>query len=479
MLAPLSSSRWTPDHAAHLLSRAGFGGTPEEVKACHARGFDRFVDSLLAGDEDADLFPPPAWTNDPRPPERVARDQLGREPTEEEKRTIQMQSQREDNQRIAELRTGWILRMRHSPHPLREKMTLFWHGHFATSIRKVNEPYLMWVQNETLRARALDHFGNLTKEISRDPAMIRWLDLGRSDKKQPNENFARELLELFTLGEGHYSEDDIRETARAFTGYRIRPENRTFQFAPKSHDRDRKKVLGRTGDFSGDDVIDIILAQPQCARFVGGRIWEFFAGEAPGPEMATAVAAEFRRHNYAITPFLRTLFRSEEFYAPAVMRRQIKSPVQWLVQTCKILEIDPPSQPVLDGALNQLGQVPFVPPNVRGWEGGRSWISSSTLVLRYNLAGYLAGISEKSAANLFQSKARDLPSISVIAPPALRSDPSALADALVFRLFGSSAQPALRERALTALRKAGSPPDDAGIRNVLHHLMSTPDYQLT
>jgi uncharacterized protein (DUF1800 family) len=478
MLKPLNPSRWTPAHAAHLLGRAGFGGTPEEIRALHARGFDGAVEAMLAGDEDSDLFPPPDWAADARPVERIVRESLSRGSSEEERKKAFQQAQRESFRRMEALRADWLARMLHTPHPLREKMTLFWHGHFATSVQKVREPLLMWTQNETLRARALGNFGDLVKEISRDPAMIRWLDLGRSDRKNPNENFGRELLELFTLGEGHYTEDDIKEAARAFTGYRIRPDDQTFLFAAGAHDRDLKRFMGRAGRFNGDDIIEIILANKQCARFVGSRIWEFFVYESPAPPVLDAVAAAFRGGKYEVEPLLRTIFRSEEFYSDRAMRRQIKSPVQWLVQACRTLETELPPQPALDGALNQLGQVPFVPPNVRGWEGGRSWISSATLVLRYNLAGYLAGAPEEGAAALFRAKARDLP-LARIAPPALRGNPDALAGALVGRLFGTEELPAMRERALAAIQEAGPTISDADISTVIHRLMSTPDYQLT
>ncbi len=479
VLDPLPPSDWTPAHAAHLLARAGFGGTTDEIASLHALGFEAAVDSIVTGDEDADLFPPPPWTADPRSVAAVLNEELGKPATATERMERARQVRRIERPREDDLLVGWLRRMQFTTHPLREKMTLFWHDHFATSNQKVQDAHFMWVQNETLRARALGPFGYLLEEISRDPAMLKWLDLVRSNKKEPNENFAREFFELFALGEGHYTEADIKESARAFTGYRVAGPQRRFQFAPRQHDGGDKTILGQTGAFDGDDVVQLALASPDCAPFLAGKLWAYFVSDQPNPEAVATLATELRSHDYEIAPALRTLFRSAAFHDPSVRRNQIKSPVQWLVHTCKILEIPVPDAPILTGALAQLGQLPFMPPNVGGWEWGRSWINSTTLILRYNLAGFLLGSREKPIENLFKPGNHYDAAVEELAPAALRKEPDALADSLVRRIFGPGDFAKLRDRVRVEIITLSPTLTDDDIRTVVHHLMSTPEYQLT
>ncbi len=479
MLTPLPASAWTPAHANHLLARAGFGGTPDDVAALHALGLDGAVDSLIAGDEDADLFPPPEWTKDSRRLAVVFDEKNSKPASAAEKMERTKQIRKIDRERAADLLVGWMRRMQFTTHPLREKLTLFWHDHFATSDQKVQDAYLMWMQNETLRARALGPFGYLLKDITRDPAMLKWLDLVRSNKKEPNENFAREFFELFALGEGHYTEADIKESARAFTGYRIDGRENKFVFASRQHDDGDKTIFGQTGKFDGDDVVQLALESPHCAPFLSEKLWAYFASEKPNPEAVDALATVLRNNNYEIAPALRALFRSAEFYEPSVVRTQIKSPVQWLIQTCRTLGTPIPEPPMLAGALVQLGQLPFVPPNVGGWEWGRSWINSTTLILRYNLAGFLLGSNDESISRLFKPDAKFDPIIDELAPGPLRRQPDALADAMVLRLFGPGDYPELHDRALAGITRLGPTLTDDDIRSVIHQLMSTPEYQLT
>ncbi len=396
MLKRQNPATWTPAQAAHLLNRAGFGGPPEEIATLHRLGLPAAVDRLLAGDEDDDLFPPPALLP---PAEIFARFREMQQATDAgAKRDLQMQRRKEEGQQMRSLRSWWLERMRYTTHPAREKMTLFWHGHFATSMEKVNLAYLMWQQNETLRANALGNFRALTRQISRDPAMMRYLDLARSERGKPNENFARELMELFTLGEGvRYTEHDIRESARAFTGYRIDPRTQAFAYRARQADQTEKMFMGRMGNFGGDDVIDIILDQPEASKFIAHKLWVFLASEKPPKDIVENVAVQLRGSNYDVRATLREIFLSEAFYAPEVMHSQVKSPVQWIVQTARVLEAPLPSGPALEASLNQMGQVLFAPPNVKGWDGGRAWISSASLLYRYNLAGYI--VSGKAPAS--------------------------------------------------------------------------------
>ncbi|MDD5199527.1 MAG: DUF1800 domain-containing protein [Terrimicrobiaceae bacterium] len=483
MLAPLPPNDWSLDHAAHLLNRAGFGGTPEQVRAFHSLGLDAAVGLLLSARDNR--LAPPAWTNDPGSLRRQAMMMMpagnsgDSGPDADRRREAIRDAMREEREHIVELRRWWLERMRSGGQPLVEKMTLFWHGHFATSVVKVRSAWAMWRQNQTLRENALGSFRSMLQAMARDPAMIRWLDLNRSKAGAPNENFARELMELFTLGIGHYTEDDIKQSARAFTGHTVSPATQEFFFARRAHDYGEKRFMGRSGRFDGDGIIDIILDQPQCARFIAGRLWEFFAYENPEPGLLDAAAFTLHGSNYQIAPLLGSMFRSSAFYSKRAVRTHIKSPVEWLVQTCVDLETGLPASPALDIALEQLGQALFQPPNVRGWEGGRSWISSSTLVLRYNLAGYLVGATDPAARRLFNRRLVAPVDIAKLAPASLREQPQALADALVFRLFGATRSALLRTRAMACVADAAQPISDTKARSIFQRLMSTPDYQLS
>ena len=257
---------------------------------------------------------------------------------------------------LLDLRRWWLGWMGATPAPLIEKMTLFWHGHFATSAEKVKDGYWMWRQNDTLRRHALGNFVALTKEMSRDPAMMIYLDLPQSRREHPNENWARELMELFTIGIGNYSEQDVRESARAFTGYRLNLATQQFCFARRQHDDGPKTFLGRRGNFNGDDVIDILTKQTACAQFIGKKLCRYFINDDPAPALVDAVAASLRAHNFEMKPVLREIFSSAEFYAPANVRSQIKSPAQFLIQTCKVLGCELPAAPIAQGAMRQMGQ---------------------------------------------------------------------------------------------------------------------------
>ena len=459
MLNPLPASEWTPRAAAHLLNRAGFGGSPEEIAKLHALGHRGAIESLLGAGEELDLFPAPEIEPMSARMHALKKENLSGEELERRKK-MERDLTRQQN---VELRQWWLHRMSETPYPAREKATLFWHGHWATGIRKVKDPFLMLQQNETLRANAFAPFSSFAKQISRDPAMIDYLDLQSSSAKKPNENFAREVMELFTLGEGNYSEKDIAEAARAFTGYRINRETGGFRFDSRQTDRETKTVLGKTGPFDGDDVIDILVANPRCSEFLASKIWIFYAGTKPSEPHRRALGERYRREGMNTGKFLRAVFASREFFAPDVLRHQIKSPVQWLIQMCKILEISVPEPRFTGPLLANLGQTLFDPPNVKGWDGGRAWISSSTLLLRYNAAG-----------NIIRGAGGKPPDIDQVVPPGM--PPEQTADKLAWRLFQSPMPTPLRERTLAFLAEKGTSP--AARRDLLHLLMSTPEFQL-
>ncbi len=460
MLQPLDKTGWTPAAAAHLLNRAAFGGTPEEISSLHARGLEGAVKSLLEAGEEMDLFPAPDLQPMSARMRAIKREGLSRAEFEQSKKKERDLARRQG----VELRQWWLERMRETPHPAREKATLFWHGHWATGIRKVRDPFLMLQQNETLRANALGPFEPFAKQITRDPAMIQYLDLQNSSAKKPNENFAREVMELFTLGEGNYSEKDIAEAARAFTGHRVDRETGGFRFHPREADAGTKSVLGKTGPLTGDDVIGIIVANPRCSEFLASKIWTFYAGRKPSEPLRKALGKEYRLRGMDTGEFLRAIFTSRGFYDPGVVRHQIKSPVQWLVQMCKTLEIPLPAGGQTQALLSNLGQNLFDPPNVKGWDGGRAWISSSTLLVRYNAAGLLV-----------RGAGGTRPDIDKLVPPGQPAEQTA--DSLAWRLFQSPMPPSLRERTLAFLSENGT--SSPARRDLLHLLMATPEYQLS
>jgi uncharacterized protein (DUF1800 family) len=383
MLKPLSPSRWDYTTAAHLLNRAGFGGTPSEINQLVALGPDQAVASLVDYENIPDPVANPDWAHPD--PDRIKRYQAIRDATTPEARKqLQMEQNQFFQRSMVELRGWWLRRMAYGPRPFQEKMVLFWHGHFATSMEKVRDPYYMWRQNDLFRRQATGNWELLLLEAGKDPAMLVWLDQAQSRKNHPNENFAREVMELFSLGEGHYTEKDITEGARALTGWSLDRINQEYIYRPFIHDDGEKVFLGRRGNLDGDDVIAQIVAQPQAARFITAKLWNYFAGEVPSEDLNDALAGVFRDNNNNFKPLLEVMFRSEEFYDPEIIRNQVKSPVQWLVGSVRMLECELPPPLISMGMLRQLGQDLFNPPNVKGWDGGITWITTNTLLTRYN-----------------------------------------------------------------------------------------------
>jgi uncharacterized protein (DUF1800 family) len=291
------------------------------------------------------------------------------------------------------LKAYWLYRILHHPDTLREKLTLFWHGHFATSVRKVGSVALMHRQNELLRRHALGAFGPLLEEITRDPAMLVWLDGADSKKSQPNENFAREYLELFTLGVGHYTESDVRQAARAFAGW-TRLHNRQFlgvdefRLDPAEIDDGPKTFLGKTGPWKPADIVRITLEQPACAEFLCRKLYRAFISESTDPPapLVQDLAAELRGHGYDIGHVIGVILRSRHFFARSAYRQRIKSPVEFTPSVVRALEVPPSSARLLVLAVqcDRQGQELFAPPNVKGWDGGRTWLNSATLLARGN-----------------------------------------------------------------------------------------------
>jgi len=283
---------------------------------------------------------------------------------------------------IKSLNLEWLNKMAVEDSQLREKMTLFWHGHFAS---KVPFAYLMQVQNNMFRKHALGSFRDMLHAIAKDPAMLIFLNNQQNIKKQPNENFARELLELFTLGEGNYSEKDIKEIARAFTGWKV---NRAgeFQLVENEHDNEHKTIFGKTKNFNGNDVIDLILENPKTAEFITRKIYKYLVNYKVDEQKVEKLSDTFYKSDYNITVLLRSIFESDWFYNDENIGSKICSPIELIVRIKRLFTLEMKDEEVWLKAQNVLGQMLFNPPNVAGWAGDKNWIDSSSLMLRLNLA---------------------------------------------------------------------------------------------
>jgi uncharacterized protein (DUF1800 family) len=349
---------WNLQRAGHLYRRAAFAANWAELQRAVQDGPQKTVERLLTPGPDYEAF-------DRGMDELAARIAKGNN--------------------TVHLRAWWLARMIRTPFPLIEKMTLFWHNHFATSNAKVNNVGYMLQQNQTLRRFALGSFAEMLQAISKDPAMMVWLDTNLSKKGRPNENYARELMELFSLGIGNYTEQDIREAARAFTGWEIRQGK--FHFNAAEHDDGEKTVFGRTGRWQGEDIVRMCLEHPACARFIARKLFRYFVSETlePNAELLEPLAQCLRRNQYQIGEAVRMILTSNIFYSEHAYRARVKSPVEFAVGIIRALE-GQPNAIALANALENVGQRLFYPPSVKGWDGGPAWLNSTTLLTRNNLA---------------------------------------------------------------------------------------------
>jgi hypothetical protein len=404
-LSPIAATDWSYERAAHFIERAGFGAAPDEVARLAAltprQAIDELVDyesirSDLKPFDESIIWDPGM---DPFPPSRAEAVRIARERGEGLGQKLLPEGSQRRLQPVVDkffyglyanaietqrLGLWWANRMLATPRPLEEKLTLFWHGHFATGENKVRDYRMMLRQNEMLRARASGKFRDLLVGILKDPAMLVYLDNGENIKTHPNENFGRELLELFTMGVGHYSERDVREAARAFTGWTN--DVLVFKFDKSQHDFGQKTFLGRTGPFDGEDIIDTILAQPVTAEFVAAKVYRFFVREEIDASLKAELGRTYRDSGYQMKPLLKRIFLSKDFYSPSSFATQIKSPVHLVVSTYKKMALrEVPTIPDFGRMTASLGQSLFDPPNVAGWAGGRTWITPSTLLNRGNL----------------------------------------------------------------------------------------------
>jgi len=368
---PSEQSPWDTVAAAHLFRRAGFGADAQQLRRAVVEGPQATLDRLIDGGPESESF------------------------YVEAKRLIQPLLAANN---LDSLPAWWLYVMLHSPHPLLEKLTLFWHGHFATSAAKVEDARLMYDQNATLRKHALGRFGPLLTDMARDPAMLLWLDSASNRKLQPNENFAREVMELFSLGLGQYTEQDIKQAARAFTGWEVRQGR--FRFQKAHYDSGAKTVLGQTGHWDGDDVLRILLEQPAAGEFLVRKLFRYFVSEAADPprQLVAPLAAEFLRKDYDLEWLVRTMLGSNLFQSPHARGQKIKAPVEMAIGLLQALD-GTTNTYALAQDLADLGQRLFYPPNVKGWDGGSDWINSSTLLARANLVWALVSGTNQRYSN--------------------------------------------------------------------------------
>jgi uncharacterized protein (DUF1800 family) len=453
---PDAKQPWDLKWAGHLYRRAGFGATHEELLNAVHNGLSTTLKSLFEGD-----------------PQRAARDRaLAKEGV--------VVARKGD---VLDLRGWWVERMLQSGQPLREKMTLFWHNHFATSLSKVQSTALMHRQNELLRRHALGKFEPLLLDVSKDPAMLVWLDSNSNVVGKPNENYARELMELFSLGVGNYTEKDVREAARAFTGWH-HTDGKQFSFAAALHDPEEKTVLGQTGPWDGDDVVRLVLKQPAAARFLVRKLYRFFISEAhkPPDALLKPLADRFRDSDYDVGAVVKTILGSRHFFSAHAYRQRIKSPVEFVLGAVRALAGNLVKPRALAVQMELLGQHLFAPPNVKGWEGGTSWLNTATVVARHNFAYALA--LGGGALNLAEPDPTRSAAVAV--------DPSSLARRLRLRepedvvalyvdlLLQGDLSQAARKR-LVAFVEEGpreGPGREQRVREMIHALLTVPEHQL-
>ena len=379
---------------AYLHRRLGFGARPDELDAAVAAGYDDTVERLLdlSAIDGADSLPRPTFTAP------LAASALPADPTA--RRAAQQKEQKTQRDEAVALGQWWVQRMAASTTPFRERLALFWHGHFATSVQKVKLPELMYRQNEIFRTAGAGSFETLTQTSSKDPAMLIWLDSNDNRKQSPNENFARELFELFTLGIGNYTEADIKDSARAFTGWQYVRARDAFAIAPNLHDTGMKTVLGQTGNLGGEDVVRIATRTPASAAFVAAKLFSHFARPvATTDPVVKDLAAGFAK-DLDVGNLVRAMVHHPEFLAPASRSGLVKEPIVYVAGTLRALNLRANAPGVgVDATLNALGQAPFAPPNVGGWPQNGYWLTTSFALSRLKFASAVAQRADLKAVS--------------------------------------------------------------------------------
>lgn len=436
---PTREEPWDHRRAAHLIRRASFGVTLDELDVLVKQGFDRALDDLFSFDGRE------AFDEELKPMERVL--SSGQDPRQ--------------------LSSWWLLRMLQTPCQLLEKTTLFWHGHFATGAEKVANSRAMLAQNRLLRENALGRFEPMVQGISRDVAMLIYLDSESNRKTRPNENYARELMELFCLGPGNYTEQDIKELARCFTGWEIK--RGRFRFNQHQHDGGEKAFLNARGRYSGEQAVRIVLDQKAAPRFIAGKLVRYFVADDLNlnDALVEPLAKQLRQTDFDLGQAVRTILGSRLFFSTQAIGHKVRSPVEMAIGLLRSLNAKA-SMNELGDRLLTLGHLPMYPPNVKGWEGGRQWINASTYFGRVNLVRELI---DQEGDN-FEGG-----SVSRAVGARQKDDPELWID----RLLDAWVAPQLPEKTkqqLIELGKQKGQSIDQRVVNVICALGATPEYQL-
>ncbi|HET6947503.1 MAG TPA: DUF1800 domain-containing protein [bacterium] len=476
---PSASNPWDRVKAAHLLNRAGFGGTPEEVTRVAAMRPEAAVEELLAYEHVPETFPAVDYGQIRQMFLELLRLRQSRADEATLRRAAQ-QLNRANLLKFQDVRTNWLRRMIETRRPLQEKMVLFWHGHLVSGFPETRVAEHMGMQLDLFRRLATGNFKELVLAISRDPAMLSYLDNNSNRKGRPNENYARELLELFTMGIGNYTEQDVKEAARAFTGWTFA--GNEFAFRRNEHDEGLKTFLGRTGNWDGADIVDIVFQQRATARFLPRRLWEFFGYLSPEESLVEDLARAFRRVQWEIKPILRMIFLSEGFYSERAIRTQIKSPTQLVVGAIRLTGAEVPDE-VLIRTMDLMGQILLYPPNVGGWPKGQGWINTATVLVRYNFSGLLLNGTMPGVRRLRGSPAR----VDGLVDAGKTRTAGEAIDQLVDRFIQA---PLDGRRRWGLLRAFGTNREEAAwtlegersrqqLRSAVHLIMSMPEFQLS
>ena len=457
--------------AAHLLRRAGFGGSPQEIERYASMPVDAAVESLVRFPA-TNMLPGPSNVFSPVEAFANAGGAQGlREMSDTERKGLEKSLRMQMQKSTFSTQLWWLNRMLSTPAPLQEKMTLLFHGHFTSAVGLKNIwTFMIYNQNELFRSYALGNFRELTRAVSIDPAMLRYLDGTSNVKGQPNENFARELMELFTLGLNNYTEDDIRESARAWTGWRFNLMTLRATYQPRFHDDGVKTFLGRTGNFDGNDIVNIIFEQPQCSRYIAAWLLNNFVYNNPEEPLIDGVARLLQRNNFELAPVMSAILSSNVFYSDRAYRSLVKSPVEFVVGTYKALGLTSLPIEVLP-PLTRMGQILFYPPNVAGWPGGENWLTSASIIERQNFLART--INSQTIAD--SSWLRNLP-----------QQPKQASRALVSAILQGDAAPAsmfelegyLGGSGTSALMALSGENYDERISGAAYMAMATPAYQL-
>ncbi len=469
---PRFGRTWDSENAAHLARRAGFGATPAELERLVALGLDGAVAHFL------DWPAAEPGLDSEQATHGSALDDIG-------------EGVENAATAVTRLRTQWLWRMVGTAHPLREKLALLWHDHFATAESKVIRIELLRRQYATFQRLGVGRFRDLLGEVSRDPAMLVYLDNRVSKKKHPNENWARELCELFTLGVNNYQQRDVAEIARVFTGWTTNDRNKgPFVFEAGNHDPNDKLVLGHVisgragaeGEREGDEVLDLLTARPHCAQFIATKLATWFLAHDPPRLVVERLARAFAREGTSVRETLRELFTSDVFYAPEFRFRMHKTPVEWAVSAARLLGVRNSHLLGLEQRLARMGMLLFEPPSVAGWEGGRNWAQSSQLAERFELALVLSRSGHSKRA-VFGAPATDYDDLG----SPLAEDSAALVDLLCARLLQRELEPEAMAVVIAHLDGAipleGSGPTREHlcrerVRAGIHMLLCSPEFSL-